>query len=475
MVEAPVSLETVAVERPDEVYVIIGQAHFINAADDLHEALVDLSPHVRFGVGFCEASGAGLVRRSGNDDDLVRIAAANAQAIGAGRSFVVLLRERSTVNVVNQANAVAKICTVFCASANPVDVLVATTEHGRGVVGVIDGTPPVGAEDGENRAVAQVLSKAAEDAGLAPSILNTQPWRWRVRDGVLELYADRTRQVTSIDPEGRLMRLSCGAALHHARVALAGAGHEPAVVRYPDPDSPDLLAQVRVGGVHSVQREDVSNRQSMRRRRSDRRPFPATVPVPADAIAALQATAEAEHAWLHRIGPDQIMFLTAAAERAGTTEAKDERYLEDLRAWTRRSRATGEGVTPETILAPVPRPVPLRDFAPDGETLLHPDVGDDRFADYLILATEDDGPTDWLRAGEATSAVWLTATSLGLAVSAMSDVVEVPGARALLRSLLHGRGHPQLVLRVGFDMQQVPPPASPRRRAGDVIDTGPPT
>jgi hypothetical protein len=132
-------------------------------------------------------------------------------------------------------------------------------------------------------------------------------------------------------------------------------------------------------------------------------------------------------------------------------------------------------VTPETIVAPVPHLVPLRDFAPDGETLLHPEFGDDRFADYLILATHGDTPTDWLEAGEATSAVWLTATSQGLAVSAMSEVVEVAGARALLRSLLYNRGQPQLVLRVGVDMQQLPPPASLRRPPSDVIETDPST
>jgi len=328
-------------------------------------------------------------------------------------------------------------------------------------------------EPGVNKDVAQVLRKAAEEAGRAPSILNTQPWRWHVRDGVLELFADPTRQVASIDPQGRLLTLSCGAALHHARVALVAGGHEPAVDRYPDPDSPGLLAQVRVGGVHSVRPEDVGNRRSMRQRRTDRRPFAATVPVPGDAMAALHAAAEAEHAWLHSIGPDQVTFLTMAVEGAQIMEAKDEHYLEDLRAWTRRSRRAGEGVPPETIVAPAPRPVPLRDFAPNGETLLHPGFGEDRFAEYLVLATDDDGPADWLQAGEATSAVWITATGRGLAVSPISEVVEEPDARALLRSLLHRRGHPQLVLRIGVDVQQVPPPASPRRQPGDVIDTDP--
>ena len=329
-------------------------------------------------------------------------------------------------------------------------------------------------QPGDGLPMGQVLVTAAEEAGRAPSILNTQPWRWLVRDDLLELYADTSRQVTSVDPDGRMLALSCGAALHHARVALAAAGHEPEVVRHPEPGDPDLLARVRVIGPHSVQRKDVSLYRSITQRRTDRRLFPAPVPVPADTEAALRSAAEAEHAWLHHIEPDQLPFLAAAAERARTVEARDESYREDLRTWTHDSHSTGQGVSPETIVAPVPRPVPLRDFALDSEALLHAGPGDDRFAEYLVLATDDDRPADWLRAGEATSAVWLTAAERGLAVSPMSDVIEVPGARALLRSLLHQDGFPQLVLRVGVDLQQVAPPASPRRPPGDVIEPNPP-
>jgi adenosine/AMP kinase len=142
----PVSFEVVAVDRPEGVNVVIGQSHFIKTVDDLHEALVGVSPHLRFGIGFCEASGACLVRRSGNDDELVGFAVANAQAIGAGHAFVVLLREGYPVNVLNQVKSVAEVCTVFCASANPVEVLVAATARGRGIIGVVDGSPPVGVE-----------------------------------------------------------------------------------------------------------------------------------------------------------------------------------------------------------------------------------------------------------------------------------------------------------------------------------------
>ncbi len=140
------SFDVVAVDMPPEVNIVIGQAHFIKTVEDLHEALTGVSPHLRFGLAFCEASAARLVRRSGNDEGLVAAAARNAAAIGAGHSFVILLREGFPVNVLNPVKAVPEVCTIFCATANPVQVLVAVTERGRGIIGVIDGVPPVGIE-----------------------------------------------------------------------------------------------------------------------------------------------------------------------------------------------------------------------------------------------------------------------------------------------------------------------------------------
>ena len=138
--------EVVPIDKPADLNVIIGQAHFIKTVDDLHEALAGVSPHLRFGVAFCEASSARLVRRSGNDEELTGLAAANALAISAGHAFVILLREGFPVNVLNALKAVPEVCTIFCATANPVDVLVAVTDRGRGIIGVIDGSPPVGIE-----------------------------------------------------------------------------------------------------------------------------------------------------------------------------------------------------------------------------------------------------------------------------------------------------------------------------------------
>ena len=139
-------LSLVAIDNPDELNLVLGQAHFIKAVDDLHEALAGSSPHLRFGVAFCESSGPRLVRRSGNDQELVELAVRNLQAIGAGHAFLVFLREGFPVNVLNQLKQVPEVCRIFCATANPVQVVVAETDQGRGILGVVDGAAPLGVE-----------------------------------------------------------------------------------------------------------------------------------------------------------------------------------------------------------------------------------------------------------------------------------------------------------------------------------------
>lgn len=316
---------------------------------------------------------------------------------------------------------------------------------------------------------AQALAEAARRALRAPSILNTQPWRWRVHDDVLELFADRTRQLASIDPSGRLLTLSCGAALHHARVALAATGYEAVVERFPDPTDGDLLARLRLVADHEPPERAIDELAAMRRRHTDRRPFAATVPVPAPAIAAMAQAAEQEDASLHHVPAEHVPALASAVETAATAEARMADYQADLHEWTHRPRAGGDGVTAEAVTGHTAVPVHLRDFSSE-ETLLDPGFGNDRFADFLILATANDTRHDWLRAGEATSAVWLTATSVGLVASVLSDVIEVPEARELLRRLLPTSGHPQLVFRVAVDMQPPPYPKSARRPPSDVIE-----
>lgn len=139
-------LVSVSVDKPEDVNLILGQSHFIKTVEDLHEVLAGSSPRLRFGIAFCESSGPRLVRRSGNDGELVDLAVKNAIAIGAGHSFIVFLREGFPVNVLNQVKAVPEVCGIYCATANPVEVLVAETDRGRGIVGVVDGGKPLGVE-----------------------------------------------------------------------------------------------------------------------------------------------------------------------------------------------------------------------------------------------------------------------------------------------------------------------------------------
>ena len=139
-------MSLVRIEKPDELNLVLGQAHFIKAVDDLHEALAGSSPHLRFGVAFCESSGPRLVRRSGNEEELVELAVRNVQAIGAGHAFLVFLREGFPVNVLNQLKQVPEVCRIFCATANPVEVVVAETQQGRAILGVVDGGTPLGVE-----------------------------------------------------------------------------------------------------------------------------------------------------------------------------------------------------------------------------------------------------------------------------------------------------------------------------------------
>jgi uncharacterized protein len=150
-------LSSVPIEMTDGLNVIIGQSHFIKTVEDLHEALAGASPYLRFGLAFCEASGPCLIRCSGNAPDLVELAARNAEAIGAGHSFIVFLRDGYPVNVLNAIKQVPEVCTVFCATANPVEVLVAQTDLGRGIVGVVDGMPPAGIETASDEAARKQL------------------------------------------------------------------------------------------------------------------------------------------------------------------------------------------------------------------------------------------------------------------------------------------------------------------------------
>ncbi len=139
-------LKVVQIEKPEAVNFIFGQTHFIKTVEDIHEALVGAVPGIQFGLAFCESSGARLIRWAGTDDEMVALAQKNATAIGAGHTFIIFLKNAFPINVLKQVQNVPEVVTVFAATANPAQVIVAETELGRGVLGVIDGGTPLGIE-----------------------------------------------------------------------------------------------------------------------------------------------------------------------------------------------------------------------------------------------------------------------------------------------------------------------------------------
>jgi len=145
------NLTTVTIEKPEDTNFILGQSHFIKTVEDVYEAMINTVPGIKFGLAFCEASGKRLVRSAGTDPELTRLAEKNAQSIGAGHSFILFLGEGYyPLNVLNTLKSVPEVCRIFCATANPTQVIVAETEQGRGILGVIDGEPPLGIEADED-------------------------------------------------------------------------------------------------------------------------------------------------------------------------------------------------------------------------------------------------------------------------------------------------------------------------------------
>ena len=143
-------LKIVKIKKPDDVNVILGQSHFIKTVEDLYETLMNNVPGIKFGLAFAESSGACKVRSEGNDPELKKLAQDNALEIGAGHSFIVLIKNAYPINVLNAIKNIPEVCTIYCASANPVEVIIVETEVGRGILGVVDGLKPKGIESSED-------------------------------------------------------------------------------------------------------------------------------------------------------------------------------------------------------------------------------------------------------------------------------------------------------------------------------------
>lgn len=317
--------------------------------------------------------------------------------------------------------------------------------------------------------VRAALGEAVEVARWAPSVHNTQPWRWRLADDrVLELRADRSRQLPVADPDGLLLVESCGTALHHARLSLAAAGWVVDVACLPSGTEPDLLARLTVTGRGTPDAAAAQQVAAVRRRCTDRRPV-ADRPVPEQSLMAISAAVVAEGALLAVLRPDTVVELTVAMSRADTIEAAEEAHQAEIASWVGGERTGGLGIPDTAIPAEAPRTrVPGRYFGAPGTLAV--DEGHDAQARYAILHGSGDDPADWLRAGQALSAAWLAATGLGLSLLPISAVVEVATSRQTLRRLLAGIGYPYLAIRLGYPRDDTAPPHTPRLATEAILD-----
>jgi len=319
------------------------------------------------------------------------------------------------------------------------------------------------------RAEARAALESAARASLrAPSVFNTQPWKWHITGDVMRLSSDPARRLGVTDAEGRLLLLSCGGALHHARVAFAALGWHTDIERLPDEARPDLLARIRVTGRAEPDPEATILADAISRRRTDRRSF-GERRVPPETLARLGQLVESQGAQLYVV-PDQLVpELAVAVDEAADMEFFDPAYRTELTRWTHRPAWTSDGVPPTTAVRPALRRVPARNFLPDGSPGLLAGVGSDEGAAYVILFGAGDRPADLLRGGEAMSALLLQATVEGVSTAPISEAVEVAWPRQLLRRLLPGSGEPHLIVRLGYAESDELLPISPRREARETI------
>jgi nitroreductase len=319
------------------------------------------------------------------------------------------------------------------------------------------------------RAASEVLAEAAAAAGAAPSIHNTQPWRWRVHPDRLELYAARERQLPATDPDGRMLAVSCGAALHHARVAIAAEGWRCAVSRLPDPADPDLLARITLDDRTQVSPEAMRLYQTVRVRHTDRRPVTRQQVSP-EVLAAITKAVNDQGVQLQVLHPEQVDDLAVAVGHAATASRDDPAIQAELRRWTGGGRGEGAGIPATAIPEQPPHTnVAGRAFAGPGTLPIGGD--NDRAASYALLYGDTDEPVDWLRAGEALSAAWLAAVELGVGLLPISEAVEMPASRQTLRRTLSFLGWPYLAMRLGVpDPDHPGPKATPRLPAGEIVE-----
>lgn len=304
-------------------------------------------------------------------------------------------------------------------------------------------------------------------AAHAPSLHNTQPWRFRIRGGcaAVAVLADPTRMLPVADPRGRAAHISCGAALLNLRVAAAAAGLEPDVRLLPEPGQPLLLAEVRLAQAHPVTSWDLELRAAITRRRTNREPY-STRQVPPGIAAELAGAAEAEGAILHFLDSEEATRVRHLAVEAELELFGDPAYRAELKRWTGGAREA-DGI-PGAAFGP---------RSPEGGDLVRRFTAmrgqPGRYAWFedcpqlAVLSVRAGGPRGWLAAGQAMERAWLTATCRGISFCPLTQPLEA-GIGWLVRDARSGSEEPQVILRMGYGLPVTA--AAPRRPVADVID-----
>ena len=316
-----------------------------------------------------------------------------------------------------------------------------------------------------------VIRDAVMLACRAPSLHNSQPWRWVAEGARLQLWADLCRAMTATDHTGRELTLSCGAALDHLRVAMAAAGWDSATERFPNPDEPDHLATLRFRPIEAVTAGQHLLADAIRRRRTDRLPFGAPAAWPALQLV-LRHAVNPYDVLLDVVADDDRPQLAEASRLTETLRRYDTTYLSELRWWTSPFESDASHVPESALLSSseASRVDVARGFPPAGGGHRRSGIDHDR-SKILVLSTGDDEPRSALRCGEALSAVLLECTVAGMATCTLTHMTEMASSRSIIAQLAGTPGQPQLLIRVGrspaHDQHFEP---TPRRPLTEVLE-----
>jgi hypothetical protein len=319
----------------------------------------------------------------------------------------------------------------------------------------------------------EVLKKAVLLACRAPSVHNSQPWRWVVEDdpekSTVHLFVDRRRTVTATDPSGRQAILSCGAVLDHFRIAMTAAQYQTSITRFPNPNDPSHLATVEFSPIDHVTEAQQKRVKAMLQRRTDRLPFGPPEnwhlfePI-------LRSTFDEDVAMLDVLSDDQRPHLVEASQLSEALRRDDPSYHVELQWWT-SSFVLTQGMPPSALLSVTERRrVEIaRDFPIRSHQDRRPEMDADR-SRILVLSTPDDTRTDVLRCGEVLSTLLIECTMAGMATCTLTHLIESEECRDIVRGLIGRRGEPQVLIRVGAapPMESIPAP-TPRRSLDSVL------